>query len=176
MKNSNANKPRFKDSLLWALKIYGASWLSFLICSVPLYIFRGLYKYDETRIFWENVLMSILGTVVTCVILFILSARSDEFERAEKEYVKKLAIRSGIIYGVACFLSLGNYFISVIIYHMVQVFIGLFGIYYISPSLIFSSAFCNILFGIAISLGAKKARKRREKYREELLGENKKIN
>ena len=49
MKNQ-IEKPKIKDYILWALKFYGCSWLAWAISMIPLYIFRGIYQYDETII------------------------------------------------------------------------------------------------------------------------------
>lgn len=166
-------KATFKDSILWALKMLGASWGAWVISIVPLYIFRGLYNYDATRLFWEEVLMSVLGIIFSTVIIYIFSVKTDEFERADKKYVKSLAIKSSVFYGIICVVSMGYYPLSVIVSHISR-FIsyltgGILGIF----ALVIASAILNTLFAIAIIKGAGRARKRREKYVEDLINENK---
>ncbi len=174
--NNQKEKPKFKDYILWALKFYGCSWLAWAISWIPLYIFRGLYKYDETRPFWESVLMSIIGIAIAAVAVYIFALKTDEFEKADPKYVKKLAIGSGIVYTVICTLSFGYYPVCVLVYHLASVLLslsqGFLGIIIIP----LSAAIVNGIFAFAVIKGAKKAKIRREKYRRELLGEKSDVN
>ena len=172
MKKQN-EKPKFKDYILWALKFYGASWLAWAIGAIPLYIFRGIYKYDETRPFWESVLMSIVGIALAAVTVYIFAKKTDEFEKADPAYVKKLAIGSGITYSVICTLSLGYYPVCVIISHLSSVVIILTGGILAIAAIPLSAAIVNSILAFAVIKGAKKARIRREKYRADLLSGSK---
>lgn len=172
MKNQK-EKATFKDTILWALKMLGASWGAWVISIIPLYIFRGLYNYDATRLFWEELIMSVLGIIFSTVIIYIFAVKTDYFEKADKSYVKSLAIKSSVFYGLVCVISMGYYPVSVTINHITR-FIsyltgGILGIF----ALVIAAAILNTLFALAIIKGAKKARKRRQKYVEDLLNENK---
>ncbi|MBE6542992.1 MAG: hypothetical protein E7675_01185 [Ruminococcaceae bacterium] len=173
MNNNKKEKASLKESIIWALKMLGASWGAWLISIVPLYIFRGLYNYDATRLFWEEVIMSVLGTIFSSIIIYIFAVKADEFERADTSYVKSLAIKSSVIYGIICVVSMGYYPLSVIASHIARFITYLIGGKLYIAALIIASTILNTFFAFAIIKGSKRARKRRQKYVEDLLGENK---
>ena len=170
MKNSK-DKPSFKDYLLWTLKYYGCSWLAWAISMIPLYIFRGIYHYNETRPFWESVIISVVGIIIGTVAVYILAIKTDEFEKADPRYVKKIAIGSGIIYTVICAFSLGSFPICVISYHLSIVLLNLFGGFLALLIIPLAAAIVNAFFAFAVIKAAKKARIRRESFKKELMGE-----
>ena len=172
MKNEKA-KATFKDSILWSLKMLGACWGAWVISVIPLYIFRGLYNYDATRLFWEELLMGSLGMIFSTIIIYIFSVKTDYFEKADKSYVKSLAIKSSVIYGIVCILTMGYYPVAVTVSHISKFIIYLFGAKYALFALVGASALLNTLFAFAIIKGAEIARKRRKKYVEDLVSENK---
>lgn len=169
--NNQKEKPILKDYILWALKFYGCSWLAWAVSMIPLYIFRGLYHYDETRPFWENILVSIIGISVAAVAVYFFAVKTDEFEKADPKYVKKLAIGSGIAYTLICTLSFGYYPVCVLATHLASVLIVLSRGFLALIIIPLSAAIINAVFAFAVIKGAAKARIRREKYRKELIGE-----
>ena len=168
--NNQKTKPKFKDYILWALKFYGCSWLAWAVSMIPLYIFRGFYQYDETRIFWESVLISVIGISVAAIAVYIFALKTDEFEKADPDYVKKLAIGSGITYTVICTLSFGYYPICVLATHLASALLVLSGGFLALIMIPVSALIINSIFAFAVIKGAAKARIRREKYRQDLLG------
>lgn len=161
-------KPTFKDSVLWSLKMLGACWGAWLISIIPLYIFRGLYNFDASRLFWEELIMAFLGIIISPIIIYIFAIKTDYFEKAEKNYVRSLAIKSSVIYAAVCVISMGYYPVSVTVSHISRFLLYLSGGSLGFIALILASAMLNALFAVAIIKGAAVARKRREKFQNEL--------
>lgn len=94
--------------LLNAVRIWGCSWIGFLVMFIPMYIVRGISGNHQT----EAVVSSIIGILATSVALFIMIFR----EKNSKQNINQHLLYSFIpplIIALLIILSKSNYIISV---------------------------------------------------------------
>lgn len=154
--------------LISTLRILASAWLGFLVAFLPLYIFRGTYHNADAAL-WEDVLMSAVGIIAGALILMVLTARTDRYEKIDD---KQMFIEVGgaagvysIAWIIAWFFGGNNYLVSASGYHLSRLidaneklrptFLGMLG----------GLAVCCAVYMAAIVVGARISRQRNNKER-----------
>ena len=162
---------KITEGFFMALKIWGSSWLAFLVAFVPLYIWRGLSQShgEETRALGQNILMGVIGLCFGFLFLMLLQAKSDEAGRLGDKETLVCASWAVVIYVLAwLFLYFVREKNNVMIAAGGFYFSCLLGVGADERPTWLASLLTALIFGavyfVAILLGARLARRRKARF------------
>ena len=162
-------KEKIANVFLMSLRILASAWLSFLVSTVPLYIWRGTHPNDN---FGEDLIMSVIGIIFGFFFLMLFQMRDDSSYRYSTR--DTLLISSGgvgfyILLSIIAYLPThNNYLIAVLGYHLSR----LIGIGKDEYPTILAALASALIFGVtyflAILVGTKLAKKRQKRFLKDL--------
>ena len=95
-------KERIENIFVLIAKMLGSAWIAFFVSLLPMYIQRGVLKYDERLELRENILLAVCGIVFGFAFLSFIVSRDERVARAAK---KQMMLEAGIasgIYALVC--------------------------------------------------------------------------
>ncbi len=163
---------RIENIFVLMAKMLGSAWLALFISLFPMYIQRGVLKYDERLELRENVLLAVCGIVFGFAVLSFIVSRGDRVARAPKrEVILEAGLASGIYAFVCVIWWVFNPNNTAVCVNGLR-FALLFGrdedgfpLFF--GTLISAVVYCGAYF-CAVMLGAFLARKRRKKEMDKL--------
>lgn len=164
-------KETVKSSFVGAVVMWGASWISFLVSFIPLYIFRGIYHDMATKEHLEDIIMTVFGLLGALLFLLIYYSRKEE---AEKTEITESAVRSALssaIYGLVWIVTGCNYLVGAYGFHLATLFGENQEYKPVFIGVIISAIICMLLYTGASVLGSVIARKRKIKSGKQIRGE-----
>ena len=92
---------RYLISTAWRI---GSLWAGFLVAMIPLYIFRGIYHDMATKATLENMITLLFVLLTSVIVMFFVYRGNDEAAKLDKKALIGLLIAPAVIHFVICAL------------------------------------------------------------------------